>query len=410
MIDRKYFKLVENELSKEEITVLLGTRRVGKTTILENLYNSIEDKKKVFLTFDDIEVLSLFENNEKLFKEQYVDQNDIIFIDEIQYSKESGRILKFLFDTTKKKFFISGSSIPDISINSLSYLVGRIRIFNIFPITFEEFVKYKAKNKFFLFDKKREINDFNQLNLEFEEYLKYGSYPKIIISELNDKEKILKDLTNTYLLKEVKEILEYKNIFEFEKFLTHIALIDGKLVNKSSISQELEINRNSISEMIEVLNNTFIIYEVKPYLKNKIKEQIKSSKIYFQDLGFKNSLMKNFSDYEKRLDKGEILENFVLNQLIRNDYEVKFWNYKNRYEIDFVIEKNGEIIGIECKSKLKNDSLTTSTKEFIKEYTPKKVYILNLSLDSVTNFENTSIEFTSYYNLISILNNKLLFQ
>ena len=56
MIDRKYFKLVENELSKKEITVLLGTRRVGKTTILENLYNSIEDKKKVFLTFDDIEV------------------------------------------------------------------------------------------------------------------------------------------------------------------------------------------------------------------------------------------------------------------------------------------------------------------------------------------------------------------
>jgi predicted AAA+ superfamily ATPase len=410
MIKRDYFKLIENELNYEEITILIGTRRVGKTTIMEELFNNLpKSKKSIFLTFDNIEVLNLFESNEELFKEQYVNPFDIIFIDEIQYSKQSGRILKYLFDTTKKKFIISGSSIPELSINSISYLVGRVRIFNIYPLKFIEFLNYKSSNKAILFNTLRDIKDFNQIKNQFEEYLKYGSYPKIIISKLLDKEKFLKDLTNIYLLKEVKDILEYKNIFKFEKFIKHLALIDGGLINKTSISQEIEIDRISIFQMIKILKDTFILYEVKPYLKNKLKEEIRTSKIYFQDLGFKNSLINNFSNLDNRLDKGNILESFILNSLVREGFQVKFWNYKNRYEMDFIIEKNGKVIGIECKSRIIKPILTKSNMAFMKTFSPYRIFIINQSIDKTLKIENTQINFINYFNFIGLIINSKLF-
>ena len=190
MIKRKYFKELENEFNFEEISVLIGSRRVGKTTIMEYLFEKVRDKA-VFLSFDSIDVLNLFENNEKLFKEQYVDSHEIIFIDEIQYAKNSGRILKYLFDSTKKKFVVSGSSTPEISLNSLSYLVGRVRIINIFPLNFIEFVTFKNPEKKILFNKLRKLKDVLQLKDNFEQYIKYGGYPRIATLPLMEKEKAL---------------------------------------------------------------------------------------------------------------------------------------------------------------------------------------------------------------------------
>jgi len=402
MINRKYFKLIEKELNFKEITVIIGSRQVGKTTIMQSIYEKVKDNA-VFLSFDDVETLNLFENNEKLFKEQYVDSNEIIFIDEIQYSKQSGRILKYLYDSTKKKFFISGSSTPEISINSLSYLVGRIRIIEIYPLLFKEFISYKSKGKEVLFNKKRKFKNFNQISNNFEEYLKFGSYPRIVSLPLNEKENALKVLVNTYLLKEIKEILEYKNLFIFEKFLKYLAINDGGLVNKSSISQDLGISTLKITEMLETLEKTYIIKVVKPFFSNKLKEEIKSSKVYFQDLGFKNSLLNNFNELNLRIEKGSILENFVLNVFIRKGFEIKFWNYKNRHEMDFLVEKNGEIIGFECKSKLKNSKLSTSTKAFIDTIKPAKVYVINETLDLIEKYECVEVEFINYLNLIYIV-------
>jgi len=160
MIERNYFKLIEEELKEKEITALIGSRQVGKTTIMEYLYQKIKEKS-CFLSFDDIETLNMFENNFKLFEEQYVKKYSIIFIDEIQYSKTSGQKLKYCYDKYKIKFFISGSSSPELSINSLQYLVGRVNIINIYSISFEEYINYISKDKIFLFEKLRKQEDQN---------------------------------------------------------------------------------------------------------------------------------------------------------------------------------------------------------------------------------------------------------
>lgn len=404
-IEREIFERLKEELKRKQITAIIGSRQVGKTTLLKELYSSVK-KDAIYLSFDDLDYLRQFEEDIKLFSEQYVKPNKYIFIDEFQYAKDGGQKLKFIYDffEGKKKIFISGSSTPALSIESLQFLVGRVNIIEIFPLSFKEFIKYRAKEKLVLFDKIRTQANFLQLKPEFEEYLRFGGYPQVVLEKTEElKIDTLSNIVKTYLLKEIKDILGYRNIYDFENLLRRLSLQDGKLLNKSSFSLDLGINRNSIDEMISILNKTYILNILMPYLKNKIKEQIKSPKTYFTDLGVKNSLSKNFNTLEFKIDKGEIYENFILNQLIRMKKDLKFWNLDQISEMDFVYEESGKIIAIEVKSKLKDDKLTTSIKKFIEYNSPKIVYVFNENIDSEIKYENTKIVFTNYLNCFSLL-------
>jgi len=233
----------------------------------------------------------------------------------------------------------------------------------------------------------------------------YGTYPKVITEEnYDEKKQILTDIINTYLLKEIREILQFKNSFQFELLLKRLSLANGSLLNYSNISGDIDIKLKKVKEMINILNKTYIISILNPYLDNKIKELIKSPKIYFFDLGFKNALTNNFSEIEFRLDKGEIYESFILNAILLNNNKVNFWNYKNEYEMDFVLEKDNEIFGFEIKSKLNKSKITTSMKKFIETYSPKIVYVLNENIDEEIIYEKSKIIFTNYLNIFSILN------
>ena len=112
--------------------------------------------------------------------------------------------------------------------------------------------------------------------------------------------------------------------------------------------------------------------------------------------------IKNYNETKIRPDKGEIYENFIANQLRRKGKELFFWNYRNTYEMDFVIEEAGKIIGIEIKSKIKQTKPSKSTKEFIKQFRPDKVIILNENLDYETKIEKTKIIFTNHINICSL--------
>ncbi|MFW6007715.1 MAG: ATP-binding protein [archaeon] len=402
LIKRHLFEELKEELDNDKITVLTGSRQVGKTTIMKEL-NSLTNKKSNYMTFDDPELLNLFEENIKLFIEQYVNTTELLFIDEFQYAKKGGKLLKFIHDTKNTKLFISGSSSSDLTINSLNYLVGRVNLFELYPLTFEEFVNYYDDTKSILLDSIRTHKELSQLNIAFQKYLTYGGYPAVVTSKNSEKE--LKNLTKIYIMKEIKDVLSFKNIYEYENLVKRLALQDGKLLNKSSISQTIGINRNKIDEMIEILEKTYILYVLIPFLRNKIKEQIKSPKTYFHDLGFKNQLINNYNKLDLRQDKGEIYENFILNQMIRHGFEPKFWNYKNRHEMDFILEKHGNIYGFEIKSKLSNDNITKSIGKFIEYYSPKKIFVLNENIDGKNKYESTEVIHTNHINIIPILKN-----
>lgn len=400
IIQRKVISDVEKVLRRREIVALVGLRQVGKSTIMEYFYNKVKGKK-VFLTLDDFDILRLFEDNLDLFIEKYVSGKDYLFIDEVQYAKDSGKRLKLIYDKYKIKIFISGSSKSELAIHSLKYLVGRVFIFDCYPLSLKDIIGFEEENSF-IFSKIRNSGDFGIIKDKLESFLIYGGYPEVYLEKNSEiKREILKNIKNTYLLKEISEILNYKNLREFEDILRKLAIQDGQILNKNSYAKQLGIHNNRVGEIIDTLNKTGVLYFVEPYLRNKSKEIIKSKKTYFADLGFKNILINNFNKLKFRYDKGEIYENFILSYMVNLGYKVNYWNYRNLYEVDFVIERDGEVIPIEVKSDVLKKA-TVSMKRFIDEFRPKKFYVFCENVDGEIRHGDTRIIFTNYLNVFKI--------
>ena len=403
-IQRDVVKKIENASKRKEIIAIVGARQIGKTTIMNYFYEKIKSEKSNFLTFDDLDVLNLFDKNIDIFIEKYVLGKDFLFIDEIQYSKNSGKYLKIIYDKYKIKIFISGSSKSEVAIHSLKHLVGRVFIFECYPLSFKDFIGFSSKENYFLFSKTRKFEDFEILKKQFMEYLKFGGYPEVVLENSREmKKEILRNIKNTYLLKEIRGVLNYRELNEFENMLKKLALQDGKILNKNSIAMDFGIHNNKIKEIIDVLEKTTILNIVRAYLSNKSKELIKSPKSYLFDFGFKNSIINNFNSSDLRQDKGEIYENFILNSFVKAGLIVNFWNYKNLYEMDFVIERGKDIFGFEVKSKVREPKITSSIKRFVDSNKAKRIYVFCENLDAKKKYKGCEIVFTHYLNVFYII-------
>jgi len=178
-------------LGAKEIIAITGARQVGKTTLVNHLMKKLD--RAVCVSFDDQGVLNMFENQTDDFINIYVKGNKYLFIDEFQYAKNGGKILKYIFDSQKIKLIISGSSAIDLTIRVVKYLVGRILIFNLYPFDFQEFLLAKDKNYLKIYkNNKKQIEKFKGTEIKigeqahqkllyyYEEYLLFGGYPRIV--------------------------------------------------------------------------------------------------------------------------------------------------------------------------------------------------------------------------------------
>lgn len=369
-------RILENELEKQinrkEILAVYGPRQSGKTTLIKKI---LENKENVnFLTFDDVETLELFEKDTKSFITQEVEPYNIIFIDEIQYSNDSGKKLKFIYDTTGKKIIVSGSSAIDISIKSLKYLVGRVLIFRLGTFNFEEFLSYKDPKVLKLYRQgtyKESI--IAKLNKYLDEFLQYGGYPEVVLSQ--DKVLILKNLLNIYLLREIKEILEIKDNYKIKNLLEILASQNGGLVNYAELSQTIDTYSEDLKQKLEILEKSLTIRKVRPFFTNKKTEVKKNPKIYFSDTGFRNTILNSYS-----LANGCLFENFVLSEFDKKEISLNYWRTKSKAEVDFVFNSK-EPVPIEVKSILKSKKTTKSFLSFIDKYKPSKAFILSRSFE-----------------------------
>lgn len=404
MIERSIYKRLKILYQKPDILALIGARRVGKTTLMNKLFEEEQNPSKIFISFDDQKALHLFEEDVQEFIRIYVQNNQILFIDEFQYASEGGKKLKYLYDKLNLKIVISGSSSSELSIQSLQYLVGRVFIEEIYPISFKEFVQYKDPTKLPLLEKVTS-SSISLIKPLFEEYLTYGGYPQVLLENTHEEKQLrLKQIVNTYLLKEIRDILQYRDSYKFEKLLSILAMQDGCILNKSKLSSLLGISNQKINEMIEVLEKTYIITQVRPYTNTKVKELIKSPKIYFRDLGFKNYLLQEFKDISLRIDKGIIYETFILNSLLYLEQKVLFYNYKNSSEVDFLIQKsNNSYIAIEVKSYLEKPKVERGLYSYIENYKPEKIIVFNENITEEVTLHKYNFSFHYFSTVFSII-------
>jgi predicted AAA+ superfamily ATPase len=385
---------IKKYIDSPEIIAIFGSRQVGKTTILKHIYNNSENA--VFLTFEDIETKILFKEDIKSFIKLYIEPYDRIFIDEFQYVTDGGKHLKYIYDTTDKKIFISGSSAMELSIHAIKYLSGRIFVFNLYSFSFAEFLRVKDANLYKLYnDLDSSISNVisNKIYSYFDEYITYGGYPRVILSKSNEeKQEVLKNLMSIYLLRDIKEIVNIYDETKMYKLLKALSLQIGNIITYNELANLIEVTAPQLKNYLTIFEKAFLIKQIPPFFTNKRLEIVKNPKLFFYDLGLRNVVIKNFNSLENRVDKGAILENFVFRELV--DKDVKYYRNKNGSEVDFIIEDK---IPIEIKSTLSGLKISKSYRYFLENYQSNIGYILNFNQIGEISIHNSKIKFLPHF-------------
>jgi predicted AAA+ superfamily ATPase len=399
-IERELERKIKKYLKDKEIIAIVGARQCGKTTLMKHIFKDLKNAK--FISFDNREILRLFNKDITTFVKKYIENTSFLFIDEFQYAKEGGKQLKFIYDAYNTKIILSGSSVSELSIHSIKYLVGRVFVFTLTPLSFEEFLRYEDRALFEALNYKKFADiTLELINKKLNDYLLYGGYPRVVIEEDYEKKKeILRNIYDTYLLKEVKEILQIAEDEKISSIIKATSLQVGGLINFNELSNLVGIDFYQLKKYIALLKKTFILLEAKPYFKNKRKELAKIPKVYFLDNGFRNIAINNFQEIENRTDRGALNENFVASELFKKELGLNFWRTKAGAEIDFVAEINNKLIPIEVKTTLNSPTYGKSMKNFIENYKSDKGFILSKDYFNRINLGKAEINFMPLFLIV----------
>jgi predicted AAA+ superfamily ATPase len=357
VIDELYKYLFTND-----IIVIHGARQVGKTSILMFLrqhlqqnneithYIDLEDSRYVTILNDGVERFLIYLREEGFHIEQHKDSGRKIFImiDEIQYLTDPSPFLKLVTDHYPAiKLIVSGSSSFAIKSKFTDSLVGRTVNFEIYPLSFQEFLIFKGI-KYLpgipLTDKK--INEIRQL---YEEFALYGGYPKIVLtSDISMKEKYLQQIADTYIRKDIRDLAQIKDIQKFNRLVELMASQSGNLLNITEVSNTCTLSKQTVEHYLFLLEQTYIIRLVRPFSRNPRTELFRTPKVFFIDTGLMQIL------WLKRLQQqilGSVFETSIFSELIKNHNpdQVKFWRTTDKKEIDFILNLPEGVLPIEVK-------------------------------------------------------------
>jgi predicted AAA+ superfamily ATPase len=331
-------------MSAGRVTVIYGSRQVGKTTLVEEYLKRLGTGVPILRTTGEdsatIEALSS-QSIEKL--KDFAGTYEYLFIDEAQAVPKVGLGLKMLVDMLPdRKIIATGSSSFDLGNKLGEPLTGRQRRLTLFPIALGELIDTCGRHKV-----KQGLPD----------YLVFGMYPEIrSIDGRDNKIGYLKSLVESYLLKDILQFGDVKNPLVIRRLLTHLAYQVGSLVSLNELASNLQIDVKTVQRYLDLLEQGFVIYPLGGYRRNLRSEMTQKRKYYFYDVGIRNALIGDFNDPSVRGDIGGLFENFVIIERLKyraygslfyaNDY---FWRDQSGPEIDLVEDYDGILHGFEIK-------------------------------------------------------------
>lgn len=406
---KKYLSRIKNSISKVPITILIGARQTGKTSLIESLLLDMDTFK---LDGETVETNNLFSSIPNVIEFLKIkinkDLNGLLIIDEFQFIDKISTKLKILIDSNKKlKILCSGSSSLDIVQTVEESLAGRVRMLNVNSLSFSESVLFNNKKLFDEYEK-YSINTKDdivspQIKMILGNNLVYGGMPRVALeSDPIEKIQILNDIYRTYLLRDVKSYVRNKDSVGFNKLLQFLALQISNLINVNELSRVTSLSYNKCEEYIYLLEQMFIIKLVEPFENNKRKAIKKMKKIFFMDLGLRNIIINNFNSLDIRIDNGALFENFIFLEIFKHTlsyYKINFYRTRDGAEVDFVINDMMKNISIEAKYKNLNKPLfLKALSSFNLSENIAESYVVNLTL----NQEHNNIKYIQSYLLNKI--------
>ena len=284
-----------DHLDHPEITMLVGPRQSGKTTILKRLEAELRagGQKTLWLNLDFEDDFHHVSSQGALLQKIHLElgkDGGVVFIDEIQRKENAGLFLKGLYDQGLPwKFVVSGSGSIELKEKISESLAGRKRMFELSTVSFGEFVDFKTGYRYT--DKLREFFRTEPAKTDqlFREYLMYGGYPRVILADTHqEKLATINEIYRSYLEKDIVYLLRVEKSDSFSNLVRVLASQSGKMVNYSELSATLGLSLATVKIYLWYLEKTFIVWKVTPWFTNIRKEITKAPVYYFRDIGLRN--------------------------------------------------------------------------------------------------------------------------
>ena len=364
LYDREVFTNLVKNLRTKHIQILQGIRRSGKSTLFKLLINHLskknDPKKILYINLDDPFFIK-YSNDPTIFytiiqTAKKLTNQDILylFLDEVQAISGWESFVKSVYDSEEfKKIFITGSNSSLLNGDFASLLTGRYLKIEVYPLSFREILQINQINNLLTLHKSLP----KVLNI-VDNMLRYGSFVEVFEAEFELKREILKTYYETILLKDCISNNQVRDIKSFKELSFYLLTNIASLYSYSSLSKILKINDKSVKEYIGYLENSFLFNELKIY-SYSLKEQYNNKKkIYVIDNGFLE-LGFSFSS-----NKGKLFENLVFSELLKNGYELYFYNKTS--ECDFIVKKDNDILAIQVCYEINEQNYKREFKGFLK--------------------------------------------
>lgn len=385
------------EISKNfKVILVTGARQVGKSTVLKEC-----DKKRGYVTLDDIDARELAKNDPKLFLQRYTPP---VIIDEIQYAPELLSYIKILVDNSDEKgqYWLTGSQQFSMMKNVSESLAGRVGILELRGFSLRELEKKNSYRPFLpsseYIEQNRKIAKPYTLN-ELYEIIWRGSYPEINVNKSMPRDIYYGSYLQTYLERDIRNLSEISDEMSFVKFIRVAAARTGQMLNYADIAAEVGITQPTAKKWLSILVSSGIVFLLQPYYNNVNKRLVKTPKLYFADTGL-CSYLTGWSTpdvLEKGAMSGSIFETFIVNEIIKsyknNGIEPNIYYYrdKDKKEIDVIIEKDGMLYPIEIKKTASPDKNMVNTFSLILKESSAEGAVICLALDDMPLKENINV-------------------
>ena len=419
LVHRTEVENIKHRFDSDNIEIIIGPRQSGKTTGLMMLINDlinrgIAPQKILYINMDTIDEFDQFKSPMMLVEQinhvRKKGERVYFFIDEVQRLETPGRFLKGVYDLDKNiKIFATGSSSLEINSKIKEFLTGRKRETYIFPISFKEYIRSQGRIPNGLKTiplNKASLNQWVQNEKAYGSYLTrvmeemslYGGYPAVIMAKNHDmKVDELKEIYQSYIKKDIIEFLKLGKAQTFINLIKALSSQTGNLINKSEICSLTGSNSVTITKYMNILKETFVADFLPPFVGNRRNEIKSAHKSYFIDNGLRNFVIRQFSNYNLRPDKGSVTENLIFSEFVKDgtllNEELFYWRTKSGAEMDFVLRPGTNVVvPIEIKtSTARPRLLTKSFHSFLNSFSPTKAILLNRDLFHIEKIKQTKV-------------------
>lgn len=342
MITRMITPLVTERLVQGgKVLLLYGPRQVGKTTLVTEILRTLPYRIRA-INADELFFRDVLSSQDARQLRDLVEGYDLLFIDEAQRITNIGINLKIFADQMSHiRVIATGSSSLDLAGKVREPLTGRTWTFSLYPIAQCELALSTSA-----FD----------LRYQLDERLVYGSYPELFsLTGERLRRDYLSEIVASYLYKDILAISDIRNSDKLRLLLRLLAYQVGNQVSIAELATQLQMSKNTVASYIDLLEQSFVIFRLKGFSRNLRKEMTKQDKIYFWDVGVRNMLIDDLRFPAYRTDMGQVWENFVVAERVkylRYIYgygNLYFWRTHTGAELDIVEERDGQLIGYECK-------------------------------------------------------------